>query len=40
MGHKNLNKINEYNSLNTKELNLNQTISLLKKQLANETNRF
>ena len=39
-GQKNLNQINEYNSLNTNELNLNQTISLLKKQLANEPNKF
>tara|TARA_B100001175_G_C19508664_1_gene642362 strand:+ start:1563 stop:2570 length:1008 start_codon:yes stop_codon:yes gene_type:complete len=39
-GNKNLNRINEYNSLNTKELNLKQTISLLKKQIANEENKF
>jgi FlaA1/EpsC-like NDP-sugar epimerase len=39
-GHKNLNKIREYNSLNTKELNLKETIFLLKNQIANEENKF
>lgn len=39
-GEKNFNKISEYNSLNTKQLNLKQTISLLKKQINNEENIF
>ena len=39
-GRKNFTKINEYNSLNTRQLNLNQTISLLKKQLDNEEIKF
>ena len=37
---KNFAKISEYNSLNTKQLNLTQTISLLKKQINNEENKF
>ncbi len=39
-GQPNLNKIKEYNSLNTKNLNLKETIILLKKQLKNEENKF
>ena len=39
-GQKNLNTIEEYNSLNTKILNLKQTTNLLKKQLSNEENEF
>jgi len=39
-GQTNLKKINEYNSLNTKELNLNDTLSLLRKQIENEENEF
>ncbi len=39
-GQINLKKINEYNSLNTKELNLNDTLSLLRKQIENEENEF
>ncbi len=39
-GQTNLNKIKEYNSLNTKNLNLSETIILLKKQLRNEENKF
>ncbi len=39
-GQKNLNIIEEYNSLNTKILNLKQTTNLLKKQLSNEENEF
>tara|TARA_B110000003_G_scaffold263101_1_gene286410 strand:- start:4642 stop:5649 length:1008 start_codon:yes stop_codon:yes gene_type:complete len=39
-GQKNLSKIKEYNSLNTKELNFKETIILLKKQINNEENKF
>ncbi len=39
-GKKNFAKISEYNSLNTKQLDLTQTISLLKKQINNEENKF
>ncbi len=39
-GEKNFNNIREYNSLNTKELNLKETISLLSKQIDGEENKF
>mgnify|MGYP001208231745 CR=1 FL=1 len=39
-GQKNINQIEEYNSLNTKELSLKETITLLKKQIKNEENKF
>ena len=39
-GQKNINQIKEYNSLNTKELNLKETILLLKKQIKYEENKF
>ena len=30
----------EYNSLNTKQLNLSDTVTLLKKQIRDEENKF
>ena len=39
-GQKNLSSINEYNSLNTKELNFKETLALLRKQVKNEENKF
>ncbi len=39
-GQKNLSSINEYNSLNTKELNFKETLALLRRQVKNEENKF
>jgi UDP-glucose 4-epimerase len=39
-GQKNINKIQEYNSINTKQLNLKETMLLLKNQIDNEENKF
>ena len=39
-GQKNINNIKEYNSLNTKQLSLSDTVTLLKKQIRDEENKF